>query len=151
MKKIQSFIHLTILTLTFRLVLGIIFIYAGFEKIAQPADFALTIQNYDMIPPVLTNLVAITLPWLEFYCGIFLIIGLFLRASGGIIAMLMMLFIIALTTALIRGLNIDCGCYGMESQITISRILEDIGLLFMALYVILFPGSKLALDNLFST
>jgi uncharacterized membrane protein YphA (DoxX/SURF4 family) len=147
MRQIQSIIHLPILTLTFRFVLGVIFIYASLDKIQQPADFARVIQNYDMIPVILTNLAAIILPWLELYCGVFLIIGLFLRASAGMIATLMLLFIIAMATALIRGLEIDCGCYGMESQISSGRILEDVGLLIMALYVTFFPGSKAACDN----
>ena len=148
MRQFQSIIHQPILTLTFRLILGVIFIYASLDKIQQPADFARVIQNYDMLPVILTNLVAIILPWLELYCGLFLIIGLFLRASAGTIAALMFLFIIVMSAALIRGLEIDCGCYGMESQISPGRILEDVGLLVMALYVIFFPGSKAACDNL---
>jgi uncharacterized membrane protein YphA (DoxX/SURF4 family) len=150
MKQIQSIIHLPILTLTFRLVLGVIFIYASLDKIQQPADFARAIQNYQMIPVILTNLAAIILPWLELFCGVLLIIGLFLRAAAGIIVSLSLLFIIAMATALIRGLQIDCGCYGMESQISSGRIFEDIGLFVMALYVTFFPGSKVSCDNLFS-
>jgi len=145
--KIDS-LRLPILTLTFRVVLGIVFIYASLDKIQYPADFAIAVQNYRLIPDVLTNLVAIILPWVELVCGICLFVGFFLRESASIISSLIIVFIIVLVSALIRGLDINCGCYGMETQISWGRILEDIGLLFMAAYITFFPGSQLSIDHI---
>jgi len=150
MKQESETLGLPILTLTFRIVLGVIFIYASLDKIQFPADFAIAVQNYQILPDVLTNLVAIILPWLELLCGLCLLSGLFLRESSSILAALLLIFIIALIAALVRGLDINCGCYGLDTQIGWGRILEDIGLLFMALYVSFFPRSPFALERITS-
>jgi putative oxidoreductase len=150
MKSQIDSLHIPILTMTFRVVLGIVFIYSSLDKIYYPADFALAVQNYQIVPDILTNLIAIILPWIEFGCGLLLTIGLFRRESAGILAFLIVVFIIAMLSALIRGLDIDCGCYGLDTEISWNRILEDIGLLFMAIYIFTFPGSQFAVDNVFS-
>jgi uncharacterized membrane protein YphA (DoxX/SURF4 family) len=126
---------------------GFVFIYAGWEKIVYPADFAVAIQNYQIIPSSMTNLVAIFLPWLEFYCGLILIFGFWHRAGAVILSTLLIIFIFALLSVFIRGLDIDCGCFGRGTSVGWSRIIEDLFLLFFALQIVFFPLSKLALEN----
>jgi len=92
------------LTTLLRIFLGLIFIYASLDKIFYPAYFAISIQNYQILPDSLINLVAVILPWLEFYCGIFLLFGFWHRAGAIIIAAMNVIFIIALTSAIFRGL-----------------------------------------------
>ncbi|MEA1882775.1 MAG: MauE/DoxX family redox-associated membrane protein, partial [Candidatus Marinimicrobia bacterium] len=57
----------------FRLIVGIIFIYASWDKIAHPAEFAKAIGNYHAVPFGLENMMAMVLPWLELLVGICLI------------------------------------------------------------------------------
>ncbi|KPL14748.1 MAG: hypothetical protein AMS26_09645 [Bacteroides sp. SM23_62] len=130
-----------------RLILGCIFLYASLDKIPDSAAFAQSVQNYRLIPVELTNLVGIILPWLELYCALFLILGLFSRASSAIISILLLFFIIALTTAVIRGLDIACGCYGTGTNVSLGRIIEDLLLLAVALHLFFFPPNKFTLDN----
>jgi uncharacterized membrane protein YphA (DoxX/SURF4 family) len=136
------------LTTILRLFLGLLFIYASIPKIADPAYFATAIQNYQMVPDSLINMFAIILPWMELICGLLLLSGYWIRAAAVLVGFLNLVFIIALTSAVLRGLDIDCGCYGGESSANWSRIIEDLFLLLFSVYIILFPESKWALEKM---
>ena len=70
------------LILAIRLILGITFIWASIDKIANPGGFALSIYNYRMLPHETINLMAIVMPWLELVTGILIIVGVFMRGSA---------------------------------------------------------------------
>ena len=130
----------TVLPVIFRLVLGIVFIYAAIDKISDPYTFAVDIRNYRILPDIFSNFFALILPWIELFCGLFLIIGIFIRSSAIIIAAMLMVFILAISLAMIRGLNIDCGCYhtmGESTKIGYNKLIEDFIYLIMAGYLFL--------------
>ncbi len=95
-----------------RLVVGGTFVLAGVLKIANPAKFALAVDNYGFVPHELTNLVAILLPWIEVVAGALVLAGIWLRASALVITSLTVLFAVVIVSALAQGLNIECGCFG---------------------------------------
>lgn len=95
-----------------RLILGGLFLYAGGTKIVDPATFATDVGNYRLLPHQMVNLVAITLPWIEATAALLLLLGIWTRASALLISALMVVFIIAVSQALARGLDIKCGCFG---------------------------------------
>ena len=68
--------------------------------------------NYRLLPHELLNLLAITLPWIEVAAGLFLVLGIWKRASALVITVLMIVFLAAIGQALARGLDIRCGCFG---------------------------------------
>lgn len=104
------------LTLVSRLVLGIVFLLAGMTKVGVPAAFTASINSYEMpLPEVLVQAMAYGLPLLELAVGLWLIVGLFTRLSATICAALMVVFLIALIQAMVRGLDPDCGCFGGAS------------------------------------
>ena len=132
-----------------RFVLGIIFIYASIDKIIDPISFSSTIDNYHISPYSLNNIAALVIPWLELIIGVFLICGIFINGSSFIAILLLLFFIFILTQALLRGINVDCGCFDLnadtleDSQLRIKmirRILEDI--LFLVLAFIINKGSR---------
>lgn len=69
------------LSLLIRLFIGFLFIAAAVDKIAQPAEFAKNVANYHIPPYSLTNIVALTLPWLEFVVGLLLLLGVRVKAD----------------------------------------------------------------------
>lgn len=114
------------LILLSRLVVGGILIYASIDKIVNPGEFAKSIANYHMLPFGLENTVAIILPWIELIVGFVLIAGIYLDGAAFISFGMMLFFILAITSAILRGLNIDCGCGLREGEmIGVGRILED--------------------------
>lgn len=119
-----------------RLVLGGVFMYASFDKMANPEAFADIIDNYHILPYQLVNALAIFLPWLEFITGLFLVTGKWVKGSLLIYTTLLVIFIIALSQALIRGLDISCGCFSVKPSSTSEvwlRIVEDMILLFFSI------------------
>ncbi len=131
------------ITLAARIILGAVFMYASFDKMANPEAFANIIDNYHLLPYQLVNALAIFLPWLEFITGLLLITGKWIKASLMIYNVLLVVFIFALAQALIRGLDISCGCFSVNPSSTSEvwlRIIEDIALLFVG--YMLFKYSK---------
>ena len=94
-----------------RVVLGLVFLYAGALKIADPVAFAGNVAAYRLLPYFGNYLVAATLPWVEAICGIMLIIGWRTRGAAAIISILNGVFMLALASTIVRGLDIDCGCF----------------------------------------
>lgn len=109
----RTFKTLQYLTLVSRLVLGVIFALAGLAKLGLPFHMAESIRAYEMgLPPFLVDFMANVLPPIELGVGIWLLLGLFTRFSATITAALMVVFTIAITQAWMRGLDINCGCFG---------------------------------------
>jgi len=99
------------LTPALRIVLGGVFLYAGGLKIADPVAFAGNIAAYQLLPTIGNYLIAATLPWVEFLCGLLLILGVRVRACATLVLLMNCVFVVALASAVIRGLDIDCGCF----------------------------------------
>jgi uncharacterized membrane protein YphA (DoxX/SURF4 family) len=116
-------------------VLGMVFLVAAAGKLANPEEFARTIANYQLLPVALVNLPAIVLPWLELVVGMLLIAGIRLRVAATVAALLLGIFTLALISALVRGLDIHCGCFSQTAaeRIGWGRVLEDVLLLAAAL------------------
>ena len=96
------------------MVIGSIFVVSGFEKLIGPyQNFLYVIQNYFFLPLSLAETVARLLPWVEFFLGIFLVLGLWLKWTLRAVMALLLMFMIVVLQALIRNLPIDeCGCFG---------------------------------------
>jgi uncharacterized membrane protein YphA (DoxX/SURF4 family) len=134
MIKINQFWLNPVLNFIFRVIIGVLFIYASLDKINDPESFAGIVRNYRVLPEVLTNLAALIIPWLELICGLGLITGVCFKGSAAILGGLLVLFIIGLVAATVRGFDIDCGCYkisGLAAKAGFRRTLEDIILLLM--------------------
>ena len=145
--KMKSLINNKYLLFLFRIVLAMIFIYAGMEKISDTNGFSISINNYKILPLFLVNIFAITLPWLELTTGILLLFGIKVKENSFIISVLLIIFIIAISISLIRGLNIDCGCFGTVSgtKIGVYKIVEDLVLLLLGVILIKFDSEFLSL------
>ena len=99
------------LALALRIVLGGVFLYAGGLKIADPAAFAGSVAAFKLLPTFGNYLIAATLPWVEVLCGLLLITGYRVRAGATLVLLMNLVFAVAITSAIIRGLDIDCGCF----------------------------------------
>ncbi len=100
------------LTLVSRLVLGGIFFLSGLTKLGVPAAFTASISSYEVpLPDFVVQAMANGLPLVELILGIWLLIGLFTRFAAAVCGGLMVVFLIALLQAMLRGLSPDCGCF----------------------------------------
>jgi uncharacterized membrane protein YphA (DoxX/SURF4 family) len=92
--------------------IGLIFAYAGFMKILDPAAFAIDILNYRILPWTGAVVLALYLPWLEFFCGVALVLHVAYRGALCIAAFLFAVFVAAYGSTRPRGLDVACGCFG---------------------------------------
>jgi putative oxidoreductase len=120
--------------LLIRWIVGGAFIAAGVLKILDPAQFSASIANYRVLPHELNNLVAITLPWVEVIAGLALVGGLWPRSAAFVITGMTAMFAVLIVSALARGLNITCGCFGTVggTNVGLQNLAIDSTLLVMA-------------------
>ena len=126
-----------------RIILGAIFLWASFDKIIDPEKFARSISNYHLIPFGLENSIAIFLPWLEFFIGTGLILGIMVDGATIITSILLISFNLMIAQAIIRGFNIDCGCGLKDGQLVgVEKILENLVFLGGA-YIVYLRSNKI--------
>jgi uncharacterized membrane protein YphA (DoxX/SURF4 family) len=122
-----------------RLALGAVFIYASIDKIGHPAAFAKQVYNYQMLPVMASNLFAMSLPWMELFAGLALVIGVFKGESSLLLNILLVVFIAAISVNLYRGVNLDCGCFSTSGEgrsIGAVTVAQDVVLLLAGLVVL---------------
>ena len=139
-------------TLISRLALGGVFLGAGATKIPNPGGLAASIRSYELpLPEWFVSLSAHALPYLEAMLGLYVLVGLFTRASGWATNALTLLFLLALVQGALRGLEIDCGCFGSSADSESNLLLaaaKDAGLLALGLHVALAPAGRFSVDAL---
>ena len=135
-------LHHNCLNWILRLLVGGAFVFAGALKIADPAKFAVDVSNYRLVPHELINLVAILVPWIEVTAGSFVLAAIWLRAAALVITSLTVMFFAVIVSALARGLNIECGCFGTVGgkHVGLVNLAIDSTLFFLA--ALLFRRSK---------
>ena len=131
--------YLQIVLLIGRIALGGIFLYAAYAKLHYAGAwhlrdyhflFAFGINSYEILSFDNALLLARVLPWVEVALGLLLISGLALRWVGSITTVLLLIFMYALTRAAIKGLAINCGCFGNQSTTPAKELAVD-GLLLL--------------------
>jgi uncharacterized membrane protein YphA (DoxX/SURF4 family) len=129
-----------------RLVLAAIFLLAAYGKLmpqgAQPwtlaslkaspaslklsmAFFAMEIDSYQMAPSWAVEALSHTLPWLELAVGLLLLAGVALRWTGAISVALLTALMAVVTRTYMKGLQVNCGCFGPSEPLTRWTIVRD--------------------------
>lgn len=94
-----------------RILIGILFIYSSIPKIIDPIGFAMSIENYRILPVFLIKPAAFFLSYFMLLLGIALVTSFYPRITIIFAQCLFVLFIIALLSTIIRGIDIECGCF----------------------------------------
>ena len=145
-KPIKTIYYSSWAEMPVRLFLGATFVYASYNKILSPADFARIIYGYDLFPAALINLIAIIVPFIELVVGVALIVGLYPRSAVLIVILMLLAFITVLSINIIRGHEFDCGCFSLKSSDTKNLaekvLMRDFIFLALGLYVYLFRDRR---------
>ncbi len=124
--------------LFFRLVVGGVFIWAGLLKIFDPLGFAQNIANYRIFSQSVSLFLALILPWIEVICGLLLVMGIFRETASFMLSSSLVVFLGLIIVTLIRGLDIDCGCFGnLNRSVDYKLLLMDCVLLIFSLNIFL--------------
>lgn len=127
-----------VLSVIISILLGLLFIYTGVVKITGISSFYHNVTLYHLLPDVAAWYWAHYLPWLEVTAGM----GLWLKqtraAACVIIASLLLVFILAIVSAMLRGLHIECGCFGKGARSSDYTwiLVRDALLLVASLYLL---------------
>jgi uncharacterized membrane protein YphA (DoxX/SURF4 family) len=142
------------LVLVLRVVLGLAFIIASIDKIADPAAFANSIGNYKLVSPSVALIVASFLPWIELLSGLALLFGLFSRASSFLIFIMLVVFTGGVISAVLRGLDISCGCFTQDpsvGKVGWLKVGENLAMILGSLMLLLSSNTKLSVEHYFRT
>lgn len=139
-----------------RLVLGGIFLYAGYSKVFLPnthlwpwfflkfsiatnlANFAYQVEAFKLLSPAGVSFVAHTLPFTEIALGLLVLIGWRLRIWASLLTLIMLGFFVVVTRAYLLHMNINCGCFATPEPIDLKKVLEDAALLALAVAMTVF-------------
>ncbi len=89
---------------------------SGFRKILFPADFALAVYRFHLLPGPLVNMVALWLSWLEVVSALMLLLVPRYRVAAlWIVLAMLLLFTGGIAINLLRGSAFGCGCFGSSS------------------------------------
>jgi uncharacterized membrane protein YphA (DoxX/SURF4 family) len=136
-----------------RLGLAAVWLLSGVPKALDPDQTYVAVRAYDVLPPLGVELVAGVLPWLEIALAVLLVAGLGTRAVAVVSALLLLVFMAGVTQAWVRGLSIDCGCFGGGGQVEpgqtayVEELVRDTGFLLLAAWLVVRPRTSFALDS----
>jgi uncharacterized membrane protein YphA (DoxX/SURF4 family) len=146
-----------IVTVLARWGLGAVFIYLGLNKALEPVEFLKLVRQYDVIHhPLLLNLVATTLPWLEVFCGLLLVLGIAVRGAAMMLVLMLvsftvLVFLRALAIQQTAGqsfcsIHFDCGC-GAGEVFICKKLLENAALTILSVALIFRSRTRLCLRH----
>jgi uncharacterized membrane protein YphA (DoxX/SURF4 family) len=122
-----------------RLFLGGIFIYAGYTKMENSLQLAAAVEAYQLLPPHLVIWVAKILPWFEIILGAALAIGIATRYTAAVAMGFLAFFIGVMLVTYLRGIEADCGCFGVGERISPFTLARDALFILPALFLVVQP------------
>ncbi len=136
-----------------RLVVGGVWLVAGVAKLPDPAASIEAVRAYELLPASLVEPVGYALPALEVVLGLALVLGVMTRGAGVLSAVLFVAFVVGISSAWARGLEINCGCFGDGGPAKDAasayplEIARDVGLLAASLFLVWLRESRWSLDS----
>jgi uncharacterized membrane protein YphA (DoxX/SURF4 family) len=137
-----------------RLVVGGVWLVAGLLKLPDPTENVRAVRAYQLLPESIVPVVGHALPIAEILVGLCLITGVLVRANAVLSALLLVAFIIGISSAWARGMSIDCGCFGGGGGPAENarakypwELARDFGLLLLSGWLIYRPRTRWAVDN----
>lgn len=125
-----------------RVVCGFLLVGASLDKLGNAAKFSEAVGNYQVLAPALVPLAGVVIPWLEFFAGIGLALGVKRRGAAFLFCALMLVYAFSLSWALAHGIELNCSCFDSDSKeaATWLTVLRDV--LFLAMGFIVWTSPK---------
>lgn len=124
------------LLLACRLALAAVFLYAAATKVPDMAAFATDLANYRLVPAALVPWTASAVVGIEIVVGLALLTGRFARGAALVAAGLLVVFTAGLAQALLRGIDLRCGCFGSDEPANWWTVVRDLAMLVPALLLL---------------
>ena len=136
-RSLLKFLDNHYLVLTCRIILGLTFLVSAIGKLVDIQHYSVAmVYNLDILPGPAAIAFGWALPFIEFLCGLGLLVGLLTRLSAIGVGLLGISFFITKAILLSRGTDLECGCFGAIGTAMASwSIYLDPGILILALVV----------------
>src|ERR1700736_1062182 len=139
-----------------RVLLGAIFIYAGYSKAFLPnhtfwplfflkfsistnlANFALQVEAFKLLAPWGLQFVVQVLPFAEIVLGLLVLSGWKLRIWASLLTAIMLGFFVVVLRAYLFRMDINCGCFAPPEPINLKKVLEDAAMSALAVMMTVF-------------
>ena len=118
-----------------RVALGLLFLWAAISKVPDLAAFAQDVANYRIVPPALVPYAASAVVGIEIVTGIALVTGIAARPAAILASILLVAFTAFLAQALLRGIDLRCGCFGADEPASWWTVGRDLLMLAAAIAV----------------
>lgn len=123
-----------------RLAIGGLFLGACIPKIMNPEAFALIVYRYRILPDIFVNLMALYLPWVEGAAALAVVFGppRWRAAGAAVILAMLVVFTLAISLNVVRGIEISCGCFSTRADAAVSdgwNLLRNIAALWLSMAV----------------
>jgi putative oxidoreductase len=122
-----------------RVALGALFLWAAATKLPDMSAFAQDLANYRILPGVVVPWAASAVVGVEIVAGLALVTGFAARAAAVVVAGLLVAFVAFLAQALLRGIDLRCGCFGGDETASWWTVARDLAMLAAALLVVRAP------------
>ncbi|MCX6142903.1 MAG: DoxX family membrane protein [Ignavibacteriales bacterium] len=145
MKKLLSHPYTVLVT---RVFIGLLFVFSSLDKIVDPSAFAQSVANYGLLPSSFPAIIATVLPWVELLCGFAVFFGVSLRGSSLLLSAMVVIFTLAVMSALLRGLDISCGCFTQDpaaGHIGWTKVVQNTALFALTLFLYFSRTTKFTL------
>lgn len=136
-----------------RWILAAVWLAAGLSKVTDLDGSAKAVAAFQILPPDAAIYVGYALPMLEIGLGVLLAAGVGVRVSAAVSALLMAAFTAGIVSVWMRGLSIDCGCFGGGGEVAPGEtnyavdVARDVALLVLSGLLVWRPQSRLALSR----
>jgi putative oxidoreductase len=126
-----------------RVVLAVLFAWAAVTKVPNMELFAEETANYRMLPASLVPIFAVCLAGVEILSSLLMFLGIAVRASAAVVGLMLVAFIIALSQALLRGIDLRCGCFGGSELASWWTVARDVAMLAACVPLLKAGGGRL--------
>ena len=137
LSSIKGFIFSRSFIWTVRTIIALIFIYSGVVKFLNLYEFGEVISRYHILPQGIEIPFASLIVAAEIILGLLFILGVYEKETGVFLILLNIVFIFAMFTAIVRGIDTSCGCFSKEGDVLgLKDIVRDIVFILMIIIVI---------------
>ncbi len=122
-------------------ILAAVLLLSAYHKLLHPADFALSVYRYHLLPGFLVNLAALYFPWLEVICALcLLVVPRFRVAALWITLALFLAFTTGIAINLLRDSPFNCGCFStspLAQPMSWLSVVRNTGLILLAAFALI--------------
>jgi len=135
------------LSLFLRVTLGAVFLMAALSKLPEGFGFTENVRKFQILPDPVAKVYGISLPWLELLGACLLFTGYYIWLATGLVIVLVFGFMLAISVAISRGLDLNCECFGLlyRERVGPPTLARDAVLLVFAFLVLLFDNGRFSL------